>query len=92
MKVTQAMIEAFGTSEIPDGRLVLDRREVEAGIQAVLDLIMPDTLETQRVYVDGDVVTVIDQRERPRLAYGLTRGEQYRISVDAHPIPAERAK
>lgn len=87
MKVTQSMIEAFGETleRVP-------RREIEEGIQAVLDLIMPGGLETQRVHVDGDVVTVIDQRERPRLAYGLTRGEQYQISVDARPIPAERAK
>lgn len=94
MKVTQAMhaafCEAVWVSAV--GRMELEPEEIDAGIQAVLDLIMPDTLETQRVYVDGDVVTVIDQRERPRLAYGLTRSEQYRIDVDARPIPAERAK
>lgn len=89
MKVTQAMIEAFGETleRVP-------RREIEEGIQAVLDLIMPDTsrLEYQRVYIDGDMVTVIDQQERPELAHMLTIGQAYRIAVEPRPIPAERAQ
>ena len=90
MKVTQAMIDTYMKAEVRPGTGraggVADR------LQAVLDLIMPDIEQAQRVYVDGDTVTVIDRRERPRLAYGLTRGMEYRIDVDARPIPAEPAE
>lgn len=94
MKVTDEMVAAFGDAwraeDAKTDRAHGDRRR--AGLQAVLDLIMPDQEQAQRVYVDGDTVTVIDRRERPQLAYGLTRGEEYRIDVEARPVPAVPAE
>jgi len=66
MKATQELVMAFTRAVWTDvhGYVELDRDEIEKGVQAVLDLIMPDQEHAQRVYVDGDTVTVIDRRER----------------------------